>query len=347
MIRKITASEYLKRFDNMNAEEKKKYHERVGAWLVSDAAKALASRTDDADARLLNVIQVSMGWNDGECRAFEEGAVLLSAAMHREDTWLPEMLYIKAAKRVIRRMIEVLDGICQDPASQKKAEDKKSDEKTTIEEGGVNTVSPVANNTDKTDAPLKDYTVPPRPKHIDQYVHLLPQKTQERASQVKDLLRELDESREKMRLLMESETASAADREAWAKKVTNLDNKVRKIYDELDAEWDKLIKQGRVIVDDLGNARVVEVPAETEDPEPQGLTPDEKKRRKNLRKWLVDTRYGNGDTRAEYVKRWKDNFKQYAALEGETAFEDEKMLAAAEHYGIDLKKLKTNPKTAK
>ena len=60
----------------------------------------------------------------------------------------------------------------------------------------------------------------------------------------------------------------------------------------------------------------------------------------HLRKWLVDTRYGNGDTRSEYVKRWKENFKQYAALEGETAFEDEKMLAAAEHYGIDLKKLR-------
>lgn len=347
MIRKITASEYLKRFDNMNAEEKKKYHEKVGAWLGSDAAKAMAARMDDADARLQNVMQVSMGWNDGECRAFEEGAVLLSAAMHIEDTWLPEMLYIKAAKRVIRRMIEVLDALSQEEAPQKKAEDKKPDEKTTIEAGDANTVSPEVNNTTKTEAPLKDYTVPPRPKHIDQYVHLLPQKTQERASQVKDLLRELDESREKMRLLMESETASAADREAWAKKVTNLDNKVRKIYDELDAEWNNLIKQGRVIVDDLGNARVVEAPAETEDTEPQGLTPDEKKRRKNLRKWLVDTRYGNGDTRAEYVKRWKDNFKQYAALEGETAFEDEKMLAAAEHYGIDLKKLKTNPKTAK
>ena len=183
---------------------------------------------------------------------------------------------------------------------------------------------------------------PVRPKHIDQYVHLLPKNTQERAAQVKDLLHELDSSREKMRLLMEDETASAADREAWAKKATAIDNKVRKIYDELDSEWDKLVEEGRVVVDDLGNARVVECPEEdtAQQPAPE-LTPEQKKKRKDLRKWLCDTRYGNGATREDYVKRWKEKFKEYAAIEGKAAYEDEKILAAAQHYGIEMSRLRS------
>ena len=207
-----------------------------------------------------------------------------------------------------------------------------------IKMGGANTVAPDAKSTTVTQEPPKDMTVPPRPRHIDQYVHLLPQKTQEHAAQVKQLYDELDLAREKMRLLMDDKTASPADREAWAKKATNLDNRLKKIFIELDREWNKLVEKGRVVVDDLGNARVVE--AAGEETEPEELTPEQRKKRKALRKWLVDVRYGNGATRENYVKRWRDNFREFLTYEGDAAFKDERIIAAAEHYGINLEELK-------
>lgn len=361
MIRKISSSDYLKRLDNMNGEERQEYLERVGKWLQDKKTLAVMLRSVEPNAQLQNVPQCSTGWNDAECQAFDEGAVLLTAVIHQAETWLPDMLYVKAAKRCIRRMHEILKGVTMtgdrplivrkgngvrhvgdrgglkpEPAkglSPDSNAEKKSAVKTTIKMGGANTVAPDAKSTTVTELQ------PVRPKHIDQYVHLLPQKTQERAAQVKDLLRELDETREKMRLLMEDKTASAADREAWAKKATSIDNKIRKIYDELDAEWNKLVKSGRVVVDDLGNAHIVESPAEDAEPQPQELTSEQKKQRKALRKWLLDTRYGKGDKLKDYQKRWQDKFKEYAALDG-TAYTDEKILAAAKHYEIDITKIK-------
>ena len=361
MIKRISASDYLKRLDNMNGEERQAYIERVGEWLHSNATQCVVCRMSDPGAQLQNVMQASTGWNDRECQAFEEGVVLLTAVIHSEDTWLPDMLYTKAAKRVIRRMTEILKRVSQEDTPARGQEPGSSEKQEnvmfTVKPGPHVTVSPDAKSTTTTQAvgegsqsardlspdrmsPDRTELKPVRPKHIDQYVHLLPKKTQERAAQVKDLLHELDASREKMRLLMDDETASAADREAWAKKATAIDNKVRKIYDELDREWDKLVKEGRVVVDDLGNARVVDIPAEEKKPEAEELTPEQKKKRKDLRKWLCDTRYGNGATREDYVKRWKENFKEYAAIEGKAAYEDEKILAAAQHYGIEIKKPK-------
>ncbi len=370
MIRKISSSDYLKRLDNMNGEERQADRERVGKWLRDKKTLAVMLRSVEPNAQLQNVPQCSTGWNDAECQAFDEGAVLLTAVVHQAETWLPDMLYVKAAKRCIRRMHEILKGVCESeamdiavkegkkaagkreqnetgsksaeheqtrpevkPAEKKEPAENKPAVKTTVKMGGANTVAPDAKSTTVTKLQ------PVRPKHIDQYVHLLPQKTQERAAQVKDLLRELDETREKMRLLMEDKTASAADREAWAKKATSIDNKIRKIYDELDAEWDKLVKSGRVVVDDLGNAHIVESPAEDAEPQPQELTSEQKKQRKALRKWLLDTRYGKGDKLKDYQKRWQEKFKEYAALDG-TAYTDEKILAAAKHYKIDITKIK-------
>lgn len=371
MIRKISSSDYLKRLDNMNGEERQAYRERVGKWLLDKKTLAVMLRSIEPNAQLQNVPQCSTGWNDAECQAFDEGAVLLTAVIHQAETWLPDMLYVKAAKRCIRRMHEILKGVCESeamdiavkegkkaackreesgagtsstereqarpevkPAERKDTANKKPKEESA--EGATKATQAVGEGSQtKTVTELK----PVRPKHIDQYVHLLPQKTQERAAQVKDLLHELDCSREKMRLLMDDETASAADREAWAKKATSIDNKVRKIYDELDAEWDKLVKSGRVVVDDLGNAHIVESPAEDAEPQPQELTSEQKKQRKALRKWLLDTRYGKGDKLKDYQKRWQEKFKEYAALDG-TAYTDEKILAAAKHYEIDITKIK-------
>ena len=399
MIRKISSSDYLKRLDNMTGEERQAYLERVGKWLCSNAAQRLVRHMGDPGAQLQNVMVCSTGWNDKECEVFDEGVQLLTAVVHSEDTWLPDMLYVKAAKRVIRRMTEILKRVCQEAAMDIAVREGRSmsgDSRLTAKPDGkggllfklqaetgprgtklvdARNLSPGRNANKKPKEESAEGTTiatqavgegsqtktttelkPVRPKHIDQYVHLLPEKTQERAAQVKDLLRDMDASREKMRLLMDDETASAADREAWAKKVTSIDNKIRKIYDELDREWDKLVKEGRVVLDDLGNARVVEsargqVPGSANSPDGSArylspgrlteLTSEQKKQRKALRKWLTDTRYGNGATREDYVKRWQENFKKFLEYDGEAAYEDEKILAAAKHYDIEMSRLRS------
>ena len=365
MVRKIEGSEYLKRYDNMEAQEREEYERRVGQWLT-DYGQMLARRGEVFEASMQNVLQVSVGWNDQECQAFEEGVRLLSALTSHAETWLPDMLYVKSAKRAIKRMVEVLwnmeaeltppsevpgnpdvPSMEGEPISEDQA--RKIGEKYGISPApfrdGVGDGDIAGRDNDgevqvKTGAEATVALVPPRPKHIDQYVHLLPKKTQEHAALVQGLYRELDEARQKMELLMNDETANAADREVWAKKATKCDNTLRKILDELDAEWAKLVKAGRVVVDDLGMARVAAADTEEEPEEPAELTSEQKARRRELRKWLTDTRRGNGAGRDERVKQWKVNFKEYLTLEGNKAFEDEKIKEAIAHYGIDVEVLK-------
>lgn len=396
MIRKIQNHEYLKRYDNMSAAECAQYAKRVGEWLET-GEQALNAKTADFDASVQNILQVSAGWNDQECQVFEEGVRLLSALMFITPTWLPDMLYVKSAKRCVRLMLETLRGVEEyattgsfdgktsepgngvrmqageakeklftadaeeaasgspdaQPATQdvapfqgpadghiaggdNKGEGKKEDVRGKMDDGTLNP-EPLTVSQDM---------VPARPNHIDQYVHLLPQKTQERAAKYGPLMRELDETREKERLLMDDPAASAKDREALAKRITAIDKEIRSIKDELDDEWEKLAKSGRVVVDDLGNARILppkqgdeQQPAAETPQAPVELTSEQKAKRRDLRKWLVDTRRGNGDTRDEHVKKWKDNFKEYLTLEGDAAYADEKVKAAAEHYGIDMASL--------
>ena len=367
MVQKLQSNEYLKRYDNMAAGERRAYEERVGEWMRS-GWKLLEFKSHAFNARLQNVQQVSAEWNDAECHAFEEGAKLLSALTALTDTWLPDMLYVKSAKRAIATMYAAISTVIapeNDGTADRSEEEREKDGVRmqageakeavfTVAAGGATSVAPDARPTDVTQAKPEyqqvsvELPVPVRPKHVDQYVHLLPEKTQEHAAQLKDLYRELDDARQKMGLLMDDVTASPADREAWAKKATSIDNKIRRILDELDAEWEKLVKSGRVVIDDLGNARVVDiehgtlniehgsVDAEQASEEQAELTSEQKAKRRELRKWLVDTRRGNGDTREEHVKKWQEAFREFLALDGETAFEDEKVKAAAEHYGIDL-----------
>ena len=417
MIRKIQSSEYLKRYDDMTAAERAEYESRVGDWLSVDG-QSLVKRCETFEARLQNVQQAGAGWNDAECQAFEEGAVLLSALVGQADTWLPDMLYVKSAKRAIRQMFELLWGVdaghadleghtdknaagkpkeevaegtktATQPVSGKaagkgltkdsvrmqagEAKDEMygaASESYTVKAGGSATVSPDARPATVTQP------VPERPKHVDQYVHLLPEKTQEHAAQLQGLYRELDETRRKMDLLMDDKTAKDDDRAAWAKKATATDNKIRKILDELDAGWEKLVKEGRVVVDDLGNARVI-APVQTTPTPPRSamplatsknsggeaaatddsaqsggeaadeMTSEQKARRRELRKWLVDTRRGNGDTREEHVKKWLENFREFLAFEGDAAYKDEKVMAAAAHYGIDLTQISQKEETTK
>lgn len=188
--------------------------------------------------------------------------------------------------------------------------------------------------------------VPARPKHIDQYVHLLPKATQERAGEYGELMRQLGEARDNMQLLMDDDHASAKSREQWAKQATKIDKKIRAIRDELDREWEKVAESGRVRVDALGNAFLVpdgessDTTADGEggEREPVELTSEQRKRRRELRKWLIDLRRGKeGKDREKRIEQWRVNWKEYMTLEPkEKALEDEKILEAAKHFGIDL-----------
>jgi hypothetical protein len=402
MIKKIQNGEYLTRYDNMTAQERESYESRVGQWL-NNGWPLLEDKCDTLEARLQNVLQVSTAWNDQECLAFEDGVRLLSAQIHTGETWLPDMLYIKSAKRVLRQMVNILTAVVTPVMDIPEVPEVTSLNVETITKEQAQHIAmkytEKKEGEDSADSSFQDNTgngdiaggnqqgegkkedvrgkaeddsavshqpsaiVPPRPKHIDQYVHLLPKKTQEHAALVQGLYRELDEARHKLELLMDDPTANARDREAWAKKATKCDNTLKKIFVELDTEWAKLVESGRVVVDDLGNARVMEegrgemsdgrwkkednkqnnprtsenTPDSTSEKE---LTSEQKARRRDLRKWLVDTRRGNGAARDERVKQWYKNFKEYLTLEGDAAFKDEKILEAIKHYEIDTKKLK-------
>lgn len=341
MIRKIQSNEYLKRYDNMTAQEREAYESRVGQWL-GDNAEMLAEKGDVFEARMQNVLQISTAWNDQECLAFEDGVRLLSALVPTAETWLPDMLYIKSAKRSIRQMVVALSSVGNE-AKEESAEGTTMETQTVAEEPAASFQDNAGNGDisgGSQDGETQVDLVPARPKHIDQYIHLLPQKTQEHAALVQGLYRELEDARQKLELLTNDKSASAADREEWAKKATKCDNTLRKIFNELDAEWAKLVKSGRVVVDDLGNARVVSSPQNDEAQKTVELTSEQKARRRDLRKWLVDTRRGNGDTREEHIQKWAENFKEYLTLEGAAAYDDEKIMAAMKHYGIETKKVK-------
>lgn len=199
---------------------------------------------------------------------------------------------------------------------------------------------------------VKCAMVPARPKHIDQYVHLLPKATQERAAGYGELMRQLGEARDNMQLLMDDDHASAKNREQWAKQATKIDKKIRTIREELDREWEKVAESGRVRVDALGNAFLVpdgessDTTADGEggEQEPAELTSEQKKRRRDLRKWLIDLRRGKeGKDREKRIEQWRVNWQEYLTLEPkEKALEDEKILEAAKHFGIDLTQIATN-----
>ena len=382
MVRKITNGEYLKRMDNMTAAERSEYLSRVGDWLSEDG-QCLAKKGEVFEARLQNVLQVSVGWNDQECQAFEDGAVLLSALVGVADTKLPELLYAISAKRAIKRMFQTLWEIEEQTMQthQQKTHQQKTHQQKThpqplpVMEGSdylqpsepnpaeqtakrgpgrprKNEATPDGKTVGRGESPL----VPVRPKHFDQYAHLLPQKTQEKIAQYGPLMREFDEAREKLRLLMNDQTAAASDREAWAKKVAKIDKQIGDIQREADREWEKVAQSGRIVVDEFGVARTLPQPlsesegsGQTQDAEPaaqtqdasEELTSEQRARRRELRKWLTDTRRGNGASRDARVEQWYVNFREYLALEGDKAFEDEKIKEAIGHYGIDVEKIIT------
>ena len=410
-LHKINEREYMKRMSSMTLQERREYMSRVGEWLKKDRP-LLARRSTDPMARLQSVMQLSAGWSEAEQQAFHTGARLLTALMGLTDTWLPEQLYMKSAKRSIYRMAECLVGVSVGavptgviPAAKPQGtqpaagtagvradlksdrsgyKDLKSDrgianantqggrianpteQRKQTANGNANKPAngqPQGQGTAQVTTPLHhrerlrvgepssgmgqgggSALVPARPKHIDQYAHLLPKATQERAAKVGDLLRELDTARENARKLMEA--GEQGDKiAAWAKRATTLDNTVGKIYRELDAEWEKLVEQGRVGVDAFGNAYVN--PAA----EPQGtehadgaqekpeLSDEQKKRLKSLQSFLREKRIGKD--REKHIQKWKEYYRELVRDFG-TQYVTESACAIAETLGIELKEITTN-----
>lgn len=337
MITKLTSNDYLKRFSSMTLAEKQEYLKKVTDW-NKNQSHALLRHTADTEAQLQNILQCGNKWNTEEQDGISEGIRLLSAFAGNGDSWLPNAVYSKSAKRVIQWVTSELRRVQADntvipqniaatqplPAKKRPGRPKKE----ARAEGSADTAGTAF--------------TPVRPKHIDQYVHLFPKKIQERAGMVKDLLRQEEVARENARLLMNDPNSSPGDRAKWATLATKCDKAVKDIYIALNEEWDKLVKSGRVVIDDLGNARVVS-PEKTEEktaePEKPTHTKEQSASRRTLRKWLGDTRRGNGKTREEHVRKWKEAYREFLNIEGADAAKDSKIAEAAKHYGIDLASL--------
>lgn len=346
MIRKIKTTEYLKQYEAMTTEERKEYRSRVGAWL-HDGGKRLIEMTDRPMAKAQNVVLLSARWTKEDSQAFLEGSLLLSALVEKADTWLPTQLYAKSAYRAVRQIYGCLAASLQDSGLQTIVRNgapkgwqggdaiasQKTKNNTTTSAAkpqvAVKADSGAQSSLASRLSPLTTVKgVPVRPRHIDQYVHLLPEKTQERAAQYGPLMRDMGAARENLRLLMDDPKASSASREQWAKVITKIDVQVKAIREELDREWAKLVEQGRVVVDELGQAHVVS-PSPTlhegegaPDGKPSGTvaavpdhaamiaaakerTPEQKKRLDQLKKFLRDRRLPEKN-REEYVQKFRE-----------------------------------------
>lgn len=349
MIKKILTGDYLKGYGEMSDRERSAYQKKVRDWLNSDGARLL-EMTDRPMARSQNLITISLRWSRADCDAVREGVRLLTALVAVADTWLPSLLWTKSAWRAVRHICETLSQTPsqqkantrdvkvqqgQQPAKQAEAAPKSAAHTEKPQERPAALPAPLP--TDKKAAETVT-GVPRRPKHIDQYVHLLPKDTQERASHVKDLLRQLDIARQNANRLMEA--GEQGDRVAqWSKAAAQTDEKLGRIYRELDAEWEKLVRDGRVTVDDLGNAHVTQeaTGVGTAD-KTVALTSEQKHRRRDLRKWLIDLRRGGqGKAREARIAQWKVFWKEYLTLEPlDAALKDDKIVAAAKHFGITI-----------
>lgn len=275
MIRKLLENNYLKRFDNMTKQEQDALVASAKEWCGKNGDNLLfiASRPAAAVQDLLQMGSTTL--NDSDCMEIEKGISMLSAFAHTEWTWFPDAVYMKTAKRALKWICQNVQRIAS--AAQAPSE-PVSETPSPAPATQKQKPTPAAPEKKPEPSPSNNSSAAPvRPKHIDQYVHLLPAETQKRAQSVKGLLRDLDEARENARLLSNSKDASQTDLARWAKKATRLDDEVRAIYAELDAEWDNLVKSGKVTVDDLGNARIVEAEPEKPKKEKKAETPKVKK----------------------------------------------------------------------
>ena len=386
MIHKITGNEYLKRVGAMDANEKRQLADRIGEWL--EKAGVLLPKAGEPLARMQNVIQLGGAWDEPAQQAFNEGALLLSAFMGVTDTWLPDMLYTKSVKRVIMLMYDVLKTnvgkitVRPQSAELKKPVPSDADQSTPVEapkrkgrgrppkekpakdenpSPSDNNLSQNAKNVAQNAKLLTTdlNTIVPRPKHIDQYIHLLPEDTQKRAAQYGTLMRDLGTARNNLRLLIVDSKSTAVERERWAKAAVKIDGRIAALRKELDDEWSRVVATGHVVVDDLGMAHLIDPKTGTvADPKPKvaiptddkkgtkpkrshhkkvdpgkTMTDEEKKKRISyLQKWLRDPR---PEATPEHKKQWGLNIKELIALGGRVT---KSIVKAGEHYGVKIPK---------
>lgn len=387
MIKRITVGEWLKRYDNMTEDERLKLAERVGEWLERQAP-ILTPKTEEPLARVQDVMQMSGAWSTEEQEAFMEGVKLMTSFARATDTWLPEAIYKKSVKRSVLHIIDVLTAfrpkLTVVPASVAPQKPVPSDaaqsspEATPKRRGRgrppkeksakVENPSPsdkilsqdaknVAQNTKLLTTDLN--TIVPRPKHIDQYIHLLPEDTQKRAAQYGALMNDLGTARTNMRLLLDDPQSTAVERERWAKAAVKIDNRIAALRKKLDDEWGRVVATGHVVLDDLGMAHLVDPQTgKVADPKPKvtiptddkkgtkpkrshhkktesekAMTDEEKKKRISyLQKWLRDPR---PEATAERKKQWGLNIKELIALGGRVT---KSIIKAGEHYGVKMPK---------
>lgn len=404
MIYKIAANEWYKRVNNLSELEKEALAQRIDHWLHTKAP-ILLPRADDPSARMMNVEQVCGDWTTDVQDAFNEGVSLMTPFAGTTDTWLPTMIYTKAAKRAIHKIVDVLTtqlptlGVLPQSkptlqphnrstkvSTKLSTKDTKDTEKpqnrtTAQPQNGKqgNHLSPIGGEIKREGSnvgkqgnlssplvgggrgeglqPISTEGAVPRPAHIDQYVHLLPEDTQKRAAGYGQLMKDLGTARSNMRILMDDPKSTATEREKWAKTAVALDKRIGDLRTELDTEWDKVVQTGRVALDDFGIAHILDKDGKVADPKPKmevnvadknetlpkapkkkraprkEYTEEEKAARiKYLQKWLRDPRPENT---AEHRQQWKDNARELLSLGGTIS---DSMRKAAEHYKVRVPK---------
>ncbi len=336
----------------MTEAEKQDLASRIEDWLTL-SAKVLLPRADEPSARIMNVNQLCAGWTTEAQDAFIEGVHLMTPFAGMSETWLPTMIYTKAAKRSIHRIVDILaqhlpqlrptsrptSAVVLTPKSQNR-KNAKPHNRTTKQLQTIVSEMP---------------TVVPRPKHINQYIHLLPDETKKRAGNYGQLIKDLGTARGNMRLLLDDPQATAEARERWAKTAVALDQEIGDLRKELDAEWNKLAATGRVTVDCFGMAHIVDKNGNVAGPKPTGnvkancastkssnkadgshaaikqyAEEDKIARVKYLQKWLRDSR---PNATNEHKKRWQENAKELIALGGELT---ESIKRAGAHYNATV-----------
>lgn len=353
MIYRIASNEWLRRVSNMTEGEKQDLSKRVGEWLKQEA-NILLPKANEPSARIMSVEQVCGGWSTDAQDAFNEGVRLMTPFAGIVDTWLPTMIYTKAAKRSIHRIIDVLTQ-CLQKSGVKPTPGR--DTTLVAQPQSRTVVQPQDSTTAKINAVVTEVgAAVPRPKHIDQYAHLLPEETRKRAANYGQMMKDLGTARGNMRLLMDDAGATATERERWAKTAVALDKGIGDLRRELDKEWDKVASTGRVVVDDLGMAHILDengkVADETRSPSiakgqdgerqtrhkkkralSKKYTDEEKAARvKYLQKWLRDPRPAGTP---EHKKQWKENAKELIGLGVELS---ESMKKTAAYYKIRIPK---------
>lgn len=336
MIYRIAPNEWLKKTSNMTTAEKQDLSKRIGAWLGREA-KVLLPKADEPSARMMSVEQVCGGWTTDAQNAFNEGVRLLTPFVGVADTWLPTMIYVKAAKRSIYRMINILTyclprlGVTPKPVPDAEPAPQSCNRKD---------AEPQSHTTAQLQPVSMDLNIAvPRPKHIDQYIHLLSKETQKRAAEYGQLTKDLGTARSNMRLLLDDSKATATERERWAKTAVALDQKIGDLRKELDTEWSKLTAQKRVSVDVFGVAHILDdkekelelghkvsakknrkgeqlskTSKKKSGPNKQPTEEERAARIKYLQKWLRDPRPA---ATPEHKKKWQDNAMELIKLGAE------------------------------